>query len=68
MITSLTCPVCGVPLYAEPCGERQLVFCGNGPCPSIAANEGGEGATLEEARHQLCLLVEQELEQNKEVE
>jgi hypothetical protein len=65
MKTTLTCPVCEQPLHAETIGEKQLIFCAYGLCPSHAANEGGEGPTLEEARTVLCGKVQLELEQNE---
>lgn len=65
MQLTLKCPVCDQPLHAEPCGENKLVFCANGPCPSRAANEGGEGFLLEEAYAVLRRKVQCELEQNE---
>lgn len=65
MQISLKCPVCEQPLHSEPLGDKQLVFCAYGPCPSVAANSGAEGDTFEEARKELCRRVEWELEQNE---
>lgn len=65
MTTTLPCPVCGKPLFAERLGENQLIFCAYGPCPSHAANEGAEGATPQEACEKLRRMVQEELEQNE---
>ena len=45
-------------------GNPIELWCGYGPCPSVAASNGAKGSTLEEAHANLCRLVEQEREQN----
>ena len=68
----LLCPACehrlrhGINSTAE-AGQQHVVYCGWGPCPSGASNEGGWGATLELAYADLVHKIENE-EQDLEEE
>lgn len=62
------CPVCEKPLWLDGIdwnSGKVAVFCGYGPCPSHVTNQGGEGATEQEAYDVLCRKVEEELMQNE---
>lgn len=61
----LLCPCCGRPLSTR-FELRQgglsvcVVWCGYGPCESMAANEGAEGKTFDEAIENLDKALERE--------
>lgn len=46
--SSYKCPACDRLLWCLPMGDQILFWCGVGPCPSIAANNGA--STIEELR------------------
>lgn len=58
------CPVCREPLsLARPGDYRSgfFVWCANGPCKSVAANEGAEAASEKQAFKQLKARIQEEL-------
>ena len=54
------CPVCGQPLSVKRPAEFVILWCGYGPCPSKAANEGAIAGTELQAFEQLKRLVNAE--------
>jgi len=58
------CPVCGQPLRIKENGNRDLygliLYCGNGPCPSKAANRGAIAGSEDGAYEELQRLVNAE--------
>lgn len=60
---SYSCPVCHRPLLQASCHTSVLLWCGHGACPSIAANDGGEGNTWAEAFADLKRKIDKEIEE-----
>lgn len=57
--STFTCPVCNQPLCKLMAGAgRILLWCGNGPCTSYAANDGESGVTEQEAYDKIKAAVE----------
>lgn len=58
------CPACGNPLKhavkTDGGVATHVVYCAVGRCPNARANEGAEGATLEEAMAKLKSAIEEE--------
>ncbi len=59
--SSYTCPVCGKFLSLQGTAAGYIIlYCGNGPCPSKAANNGAIGGTELRAFETLARLIDQE--------
>jgi len=59
--SKLLCPVCEQPLCVLPAAAgRVLIWCGWGPCTSMASNDGAMGKTEEEALAQLKRYIDEE--------
>lgn len=43
------CPVCGEPLSVKKPADFVILYCGNGPCSSKAANQGAISGTEADA-------------------
>ena len=60
MNTNPPCPSCGTSLRASIYCQGWLVWCGNGRCTSVAANEGADAENVEKAVRKLKAAVKQE--------
>ncbi len=54
------CPACGKPLSVKRPAEFVILYCGHGPCPSKAANQGEIARTEDDAFEKLKREIEAE--------